>query len=260
MVEKVNQAQSDFSAYYSSFSELTEQQRKNFEIKYEHSLRVAQLCQSIAEELGWEEDSQNIAYITGLFHDIGRFKQLVEFGSFNDTQSVDHAQYSVEVLQEKGFLNSFSEEQQAGILDAILYHNKRELPGSLAGNALDYAKLLRDADKLDILKVITDYYGNPKAEPNHTLTWDLPRGSVVSPAVAKQIIAGKLVDKELVESELDIKIMQLSWVFDLNFKPSFKILMGKRFPEKIYATLSKNDTVIQIYRTVKVYSENKVVG
>ena len=260
MEERVTRAQSDFTAYFESFKGLTAQQKDNFTIKYDHSVRVAELCLSLAQKIAWTEEQQSLAYCTGLFHDIGRFSQLVEFDTFNDSKSVDHAEYSVKVLQEKAYLAAFSEEQQTAIQEAIQYHNKRELPRDLSESGAELAKLLRDADKLDILKVLTDYYTKPRSVPNHTLTWELPAGTAVTKTVAKQALAGELVDKELVANQMDIKIMQLSWVFDLNFKPSFKLLMEKRFTEKIYGTLPKSDTVIQIYRTVKVFSENKVLS
>ncbi len=260
MEERVNLAQANFKAYCESFNELTDQQQKNFTIKFEHSIRVASICNSIALKLGWTEEERGIACIAGIFHDIGRFKQLVEFDTFNDTKSVDHAEYSVQVIEENKFLVGLTDEQQTVILEAIRYHNKRELPRDLPQDTLQYAKLLRDADKLDILKVITDYYSNPKATPNHTLTWELPKGSTVTPVVAKQAMAGNLVAKNDVANLLDIKIMQLSWVFDLNFKPSFQLLMDNRFLEKIYASLTKSDTIIQIYRMVKVFAENKILA
>ncbi len=250
----------NFKEYYDSFLALSEEQRTNFEIKFDHSLRVADLCSKIASSMLLEEDEQNLAYLAGAFHDIGRFQQLVDYNTFNDSLSVDHAQLSVEVIKDKGFFEGLSENDKNKLFLAIQHHNKLELPKELDQNQLWYARILRDADKLDILKVITDYYTNPKATPNHTLTWEMPKGGMVSASVAKQVLSGALVSKASVANETDIKIMQLSWVFDINFKPSFKILMEKRYLEKIYSTLPKNDTVIQIYRKVKVFVENKILS
>ncbi len=253
-------AQVNLQRYFDSFSGLSEEQANNFLIKYEHSLRVAKLCVDIAQSLRLTEEEQEMAFLAGIFHDVGRFRQLLEFNTFNDTQSVDHAEYSLQVISEYGFLDECEEGEKRKILLAVQYHNKRELPKESDENELLYARILRDADKLDIFQVITDYYINPKAVPNHTLTWEMPKGGVVSEEVAKQVLAGKLVSKADVANQIDIKIMQLSWVYDVNFKPSFDILMKKRFLEKIYGTLSKSDTVIEIYRKVKVYAENKILA
>lgn len=253
-------AQKNFKKYFDSFTGLSEDQRNNFLIKYEHSLRVAELCVTIARNLKLTEEEQETAFLSGIFHDIGRFKQLIEFNTFNDTLSVDHADYSVQVINENAMLDGFNEEYKNKILQAIQFHNKRELPKESVQDELSCARILRDADKLDILQVITDYYTNPRAVPNHTLTWEMPKGGIVSAEVAKQILAGKLVSKADVSSLIDIKIMQLSWAFDINYKPSFDILMRQRYLEKIYSSLPKSDLVIEIYRKVKVFAENKVMG
>jgi HD superfamily phosphodiesterase len=259
MEEAVNLAQLGFKKYFDSFTGLTAEQVNNFTIKYDHSIRVAELCMQIAGSLHLSEEEQQLAFLTGLFHDIGRFRQLVEFNTFNDSQSVDHAEYSVQVINDNGFLADLSEDNIKKVLVAIQYHNKRELPNDSEGNLM-FARILRDADKLDILHVITDYYTNPKAAPNHTLTWEMPRNGGVSAEVTKQVMAGKLVSKTDVTNQSDIKIMQLSWVYDINFKPTFELMMRKRYMEKIYGTLSKNDTVIGIYRKIKVFSENKLLA
>lgn len=249
-----------FVDYYNSFTELTEAQQNNFAIKMDHSLRVAEISYSLAEKLKLGEDDKYLAFFIGLFHDIGRFKQLLEFNTFNDSKSVDHAEYSVEVLKNGNFRFRLNAEQFEWALLAIEYHNKKDLPKGLSKQQLLFAQLIRDADKLDILKVLSDYYSNKKVQPNHTLTWEMPKGIAVSPGVSKQILKGALVSKEKVANELDIKVMQLSWVYDINFKPSFEMVMEKRFLEKIYNSLPKNDGVIEIYRKVKVYAENKLVG
>lgn len=260
MEDRINLSQKKFDEYYNSFQELTEEQQNNFTIKKDHSKRVAETAIVLAERLKLGAADRYLAFFIGLFHDIGRFKQLIEFNTFNDSKSVDHADYSLQVLKEGNFFELLDERQRNIALLAIENHNKRELPKGLTEDELLFSKLIRDADKLDILKVLSDYYSNPRATPNHTLTWEMPRGSAVSAAVYKQILSGSLVSKDKVENEMDIKVMQLSWVYDINFKPSFEIAMKHRFFEQIYNSLPKNDKVIEIYRTVKVYAENKFIS
>ena len=249
-----------FNDYVDSFSGLSEDQVKNLEIKREHSFRVAGLAEILAGKMELNETETYLAFFIGLFHDIGRFKQLEEYNTFNDAKSVDHADYAVEILKESNFLQDLDEEQSNLILLAISQHNKLGLPKKMSDKERLFAQLIRDADKLDILRVITDYYSNPKATPNHTLTWEMPKGVAVSPKVSKQILNGGLVSKETVSSDLDIKVMQLSWVYDLNYRPSFELMVEKRYLDKIYNSMPKNDTVIEIYRKVKVYIENKVIA
>lgn len=249
-----------FNDYVDSFTGLSEDQLNNFEIKKNHSLRVADLALLLAKNMELNETEAQLAYLIGLYHDIGRFKQLQEYNTFNDSKSVDHADLSVEVLKDGSFIDDLEEGQVALILLAIRQHNKLGLSKKMTDKERLFAKLIRDADKLDILHVITEYYANPKALPNHTLTWEMPKGGTVSKDVSKQILKGALVAKETITSELDIKVMQLSWVYDLNYRPSFELMMEKRYLEKIYNSMPKSDTVIGIYRKVKVFVENKLIA
>jgi len=260
MEEKTGLAIKKFNDYIDSFTGLSEEQLTNFEIKKNHSLRVADLALLLAKNMELNETEAQLAFFIGLFHDIGRFRQLKEYNTFNDAKSVDHAELGIDVLQQGDFFNDLDEGQEELILLAIGQHNKLGLTKDMTDKERLFAKLIRDADKLDILRVITDYYSNPKATPNHTLTWEMPKGVSVSKDVLKQILKGALVAKESITNELDIKVMQLSWVYDLNYRPSFELMMEKRYLEKIYNSMPKNDTVIEIYRKVKVFVENKFIA
>lgn len=260
MEEWVKNLTSWYSSYCDSFKELTDEQKRNFNIKKEHSFRVADYSVQLAAKLELDDEEQKLAYFIGLFHDIGRYRQLIEFNTFHDAKSVDHAEYSVQILKEEGLLAKFEVKNEEVVLTAIFHHNKLKLPGKLSDHETMFAKLIRDADKMDILKVLTDYYSDRNAVPNHTLTWELPKGNSVSKAVSEEVLAGKLVSKVNVVSEVDVKIMQMSWVYDINFRPTFEFILKKRFLESIYNSLPKNDLVIEIHRKVKVFSENKMLA
>lgn len=248
-----------FNNYISSFKGLNDNQQRNFEIKKEHSLRVTDNIMILAGKLDLTEEQSNIAFLIGLFHDIGRFKQLVEYDTFSDEKSVDHADLALKILQETDFFDKLDLVKKNLILTAIQNHNKYRIADGLSEEELLYSKLIRDADKLDIYKVLTEYYTNRKLSPNHTLSLDLPKGIAVSANVAKEVLAGKLVSKKNVLSEIDVKILQMSWVYDLNFKPSVEIVLKNRYLEIIYSTLPKNDLVIEINRKIKVFSENRIL-
>lgn len=259
-MEEWRKTATDFiDAHVQSFDGLNDEQIRNFIIKKDHSFRVAKISEELAQSLELGKQNRRIAWLAGLFHDIGRFSQLVEYSTFNDVNSANHAEVSVDVLKKEEILRKLECNEEELIYTAIRLHNKFELPKKLSERELLHARLLRDADKLDIYKVITDYYTVRNSSPNHTLTWDLPRGTDVSPEVRKEALAGKLVTKKEVVSEMDVKIMQLSWVYDINFKPTFEYLLQNRFLEKIYNTLPKKDIVIDIYRKVKVFAENKLL-
>jgi len=191
---------------------------------------------------------------------LGRFRQLAEFDTFSDEKSVDHAEEAVKILKEESLFNDLMISNKELIFAAILNHNKFKIQEGLTGQEMLHAKLIRDADKLDIFRVLTEYYINRNSKANHTLIWELPKGNSVSPSVSKEILAGKMVTKKNIASEMDVKIMQLSWVYDLNFRASFEFLLKNRYLESVYNSLPKNDLVIEIYRKIKVFAENKIMS
>jgi putative nucleotidyltransferase with HDIG domain len=260
MKEWIDVSTNWFNSYCGSFTGLSVSQSSNFTIKREHSLRVAAIALSLAGKLEWTDDEQKIAFLVGLLHDLGRFRQLAEFDTFSDEKSVDHAEEAVKILKEQKLLDDLLISNKELIFTAILNHNKFKIQEGLTGQEILHAKLIRDADKLDIFRVLTEHYANKAGKPNHTLTWDLPKGTAVSPQVSKEILAGKLVSKKNVASEMDVKIMQLSWVYDLNFRPSFEFLVKNRYLDNVYNSLPKNDLVIEIYRKIKVFAENKIMS
>lgn len=249
-----------FNNYCNSFKELTDTQYLNFSIKKEHSLRVADIALSISDKLEWTDEEKQIAFLVGLLHDIGRFSQLVEFDTFIDEKSVNHAENAVKVLKEENLFEVLNIGNKELVFAAILNHNKFKIQDGLTGQELLHARLVRDADKMDIFKVLTEYYLKRGGTVNHALTWELPKGTAVAPAVAREVLAGKMVSKKNIASEMDVKIMQLSWVYDLNFRPTFEYLVKNRYLESVYNSLPKNDLVIEIYRKIKVFTENKIMS
>jgi putative nucleotidyltransferase with HDIG domain len=260
MKEWINITTAWFNNYCNLFTGLTDSQQLNFAIKREHSLRVADIAILLSDKLEWIDEEKQIAFLVGLLHDIGRFSQIVEFDTLSDDKSIDHAENAVKILKQENLFEVLNIGNKELVFAAILNHNKFKISDGLTGQELLHAKLIRDADKMDIFRVLTEYYLKRSGKFNHMLTWELPKGTVVSPSVAKEVLSGKMVSKKNVASEIDVKIMQLSWVYDLNFRPTFDYLVKNRFLDSVYNSLPKNDLVIEIYRKIKVYSENKIMS
>jgi hypothetical protein len=98
-------------------------------------------------------------------------------------------------------------------------------------------KLIRDADKLDIWKVVIDYYRERSKNPNKTIELDLPDSSECSPKALDALRQGSFARVQDMKTLNDFKLLQISWAFDLNFSKSFQILGDKRYIESIAETL-----------------------
>lgn len=249
-----------FDSFLLFYSGWNRGQARQVEIKRQHSFRVSELAGKIAASLYLDKEDVALARITGLLHDLGRFPQLLKFNTYDDAVSGDHAAMGIDEIERAGLFQGVGTEVSRLINVAIYQHNKSELPESLSDREMLFSKILRDADKLDILESLTNYYISPYSAESHTMSWNLPSGKGISEPVALAVKNGRTVTREVVKTQDDIKIMQLSWVYDLNFKASFRILSQGRYVDKIYSALPKRDVVIDIYRLVRIYVENQFMN
>ena len=83
----------------------------------------------------------------------GRFEQWTKYKSFDDLKTIDHGDLGEELLFKKGLIKNFKldDEFYDIVSKAIKYHNKYELPDDLTVREKMHAKIVRDADKLDII-------------------------------------------------------------------------------------------------------------
>lgn len=129
---------------------------EKIKLKYNHSYRVMELSKKYSKLLGFSEYDIKLATLIGLLHDIGRFEQVKQFDTFDDSISFDHATYGNKVLFEDNLIEKFwpNKEDYEIIRFAIENHNKYSIEKTDNERALMHAKLIRDTDKLDIVYLL----------------------------------------------------------------------------------------------------------
>jgi hypothetical protein len=206
-------------------------------LKREHMLRVVENMVLLGKNLGLSGQEIKIAKAAALLHDIGRFSQYEIYGTFFDPSSKNHAGLGVKVIEEYNLLASLPGVEKTRIVTAIALHNVRYLPHGMDQDTLLLARLLRDADKLDILQVMTETYLDAGQEENGYITLNLRDDGRVSEDLMAGILKKELLDTRLVKSLNDLKLLQISWVFDLNFKETVKRLDELKFIPQIVSTM-----------------------
>ncbi len=201
----------------------------NIDRKIEHSLRVMKISKKIAENIGLKEEEINLATMIGLLHDIGRFEQVKRYGTFKDYISIDHADLGVEILTTNNFIREFVEENYYDeiILKAIKNHNKYSIEEGLTNQELIFAKLIRDADKVDILYESVEIFWDTKEERNQI------ENSEICDDVMADFEKRGLIDKKKMETPLDSVIGNIAYMFDLNYEYSVEILKQEKYINKI---------------------------
>jgi putative nucleotidyltransferase with HDIG domain len=228
-------------------------------LKKEHCLRVARLCAKIATSLHMEEEEVSLAETIGLLHDIGRFAQFEKHQTFDDLQSEDHAEIGLTLLNEQMFFSSYPEEMQKNIVGSIRNHNKESISLKDDKQVVLFSKILRDADKLDIWETCIANLQRNGTFRLESISLNLPPISTVNEMVIRTIKQGKSVKRKELHSINDYKLMIMSLVFDLNFRISFHLLSEKQLIKKLYDSMPKKDVVIDAYRELRLYIENKFV-
>ncbi len=228
-------------------------------LKEEHSGRVCDNAIITGRALELDENGMRIAGTIGLLHDVGRFIQYERHNTFDDSISEDHAVLSLSVISKHKVLSGIPGDEKRTILKSIFYHNAATLP-QMDERYLFFAKLIRDADKLDILKVFADYYSSRPKTLNAAIEMGLPDAPGYSEDIISALFEQRAALKKDVKTLNDFKLLQLSWAFDLNFFYSFRLLKSRGHFGKIAARLPKTDEIKSALEKVFDYVALKVSG
>ena len=142
-------------------------------LKVVHTNRVAEVCEAVARAEGLSGDDTDLAWLCGLLHDIGRFEQLRRWDTFSDGESAPHALIGVEALFGSGAaglgeplvepvrtcpIERFIEDRgEDGLIrEAVARHSDFRLPENLDARTHLFCAIVRDADKVDILRTLQE--------------------------------------------------------------------------------------------------------
>lgn len=227
-----------FSDYVSQFSSSDSFVQDNIKLKIEHTERVCENILKLSKSEKIDDGKCNLAETIALFHDLGRFEQFTKYKTFKDSESENHALLGVKILERTGILSRLPVNEKDLILKAVEYHNLMEIPSSAQNSKelLFYSKLIRDADKLDILKIICEDYR--KKDKNPALDFNLPESPWCSKSIVTDILNNRMAKIGEVRNQNDVKFLRVSWVFDINFPAAFLILKEEKYMNIILSLIS----------------------
>ena len=208
-------------------------------LKVGHTLRVAGLCKRIASSLDLNTEEKDLTWLIGLLHDIGRFEQVRIYHTFRDAESVNHAQLSADLLFCSGMIRDYIipgvEDQIIEV--AIRCHNVYRLPETLTEREKTFCQILRDADKIDILRV--------NRETPMTQIYNLPKEafltSEISDPVYEDMLAHRDVNRANSRTGVDFLMGHIAFVFGLVYPESFRIVKQQGYLDQMLAFESRNE-------------------
>ena len=252
-IEKAKQA---FKEYVKNY----DPEDKKVKLKIEHIERVSQLAKQMAEKLKLDEEDIKLAELIGLLHDIGRFEQIRIYHTFTDKKSINHGEYGAKVLFEDGLIRKFIETDEFDeiIKLAIINHNRDNIEDGLTERQLLHAKLIRDADKIDILYESIDiYYKNNEEEVNKSVLSEKIYNEFTKKATIKK-------EKNVRLKFIDDITCVIAFIYDINYKTSFEIIKEKDYINKIldrykFQDQSTKTKVDEIKKIANEYIKEKIM-
>lgn len=192
------------------------------QLKLEHTYHVLDTSKYLCKEEGLSNTDTSLACLIALLHDIGRFKQLELYHSFDDN-NIDHATLAIKILFEDKLIRQFISDEKYDqiIYDAIINHSLYKIRDDVDEKSLLQVKLIRDSDKLDNFRV----KNVAKVETLFDITEEEFINQKVSDNIMDDIMNHRLILKENRKNEIDMWVSYFAFVFDLNFKGSYSWLI-----------------------------------
>ena len=207
------------------------------QLKLEHTLRVSADARTIAEGMQWSEEEAGLAEAVGLFHDVARFPQFQQYRSFSDADTVDHGDLGFQTLEKENLLDGMAEEPRALILHSVQYHNKKDLPRILTAQEEKHLRLIRDADRLDIFFICWESIHSGSIHDHPEIAMNIDFDGPPTEAVLDQFERGKAIGYQSMQSMADRFILQLSWIHDLSYVATKRLVRERGILEKFIEVL-----------------------
>lgn len=219
------------------------------QLKIAHTYRVCGFADRIAESLGLSEADRDLAWTLGMLHDIGRFEQVRRYGTFVDAQSVDHAELGADLLFWEGLIRRFVPDQNEDVLmeKAIRLHSVFALPEDLTDRERMFCQILRDADKIDIMRVNCDF----SLPEIYNLPEEAFRTSAITDEVYEDALSCRNVLRSHRKTAIDFVIGQICLAFGLVYPLSRQIVKEQGYLQKLLETESENPDTVQKMQVIR---------
>lgn len=248
-----------FARYCASFYSTNPEDQKNILLKEMHTSRVCDNIRKLSSALALNDNRKLLAQTIALFHDIGRFPQYARFKTFRDSVSVNHGLLGAEILVEEKFLQILPENEQTIVIESVKFHNAFSVPKKEEEEIAFFIRLIRDADKLDIWRVFIEYYESPYEERASAVGLGLPDIPEYSSDSLATMYKKEIVLLSKIKSLNDFKLLQLSWIFDLNYAPSFRLLLERDYMSRIIKSLPQTEEIRSLSNFLTEFVREKLL-
>lgn len=192
------------------------------DLKLRHSMAVLENARHTAEGERFDSRCVRTCLLAALYHDVARFEQYLRYHTFRDKDSCDHGQLGVRILKRERRLVEEPTEARRTIMAAVGLHNRFALPPRTPHGVALVTNVVRDADKLDILRIMDEHLSGPGPH-NPTVVLHQPDDpTIASEAVLRAVREGRVAAYADLRCVNDFRLLLGTWFFDLHFDATRK--------------------------------------
>ncbi len=224
------------------------------QLKLEHTIRVAADARAIAQGMDWADGEVCLAEAIGLCHDVARFPQLLKYKTFSDADSIDHGDLGFQILDTGELLDGIAGEPRRLILHSVQHHNKKDLPRTLSAHEEKHLRLIRDADRIDIFFICWDSICSGAIHDHPEMVMHIDYNGPPSNRVLDQFERGEAIHYNDLRSLADRFVLQLSWMHDLSYAASMRLVRDRGILEKFIDVLPvKTDRLLRCFEATEAF-------
>ncbi|QJB57964.1 HD domain-containing protein [Pseudodesulfovibrio sp. zrk46] len=212
------------------------------QFKLDHSFKVLDNAKAIIEREKIAGRRAELCSIAALYHDIGRFDQFARFKTFNDRESVNHGRLGVLTLRSLFLPGDLTANEWRQVRFSIGQHNVKSIRSTLPKRINTITKIVRDADKLDIFRLMIMHFTSETPDPVITFGKDMSPDKYTD-EIYDDVYNGRIGDYSRIQYANDFKLIAVGWLNDLYFPTSFNLLKKRGHLDSIFSLLPKNEKI-----------------
>lgn len=249
-----------FESYVSTYAIGDPDYSRNIRLKINHSKKVSEDITLISSAERMPEADVALAGTIGILHDVGRFPQYKQYRTFKDSISINHGELGSQIISTGRALKGLSPEESALVCTAVRYHNTHKVPHLGDERAETFIRLIRDADKVDIWRVLLEEFFEVAPEQRATAAGlSLPDARLCTPGLVALLNERRVIMLSQLRNIRDFILMLASWCYDINFGTSFRLLIDRGYFERYLSILSEDADASSAVVRVKNYARERAV-
>ena len=212
----------------------------HIELKRNHTLRVLENCRALLASMSLAPELHRACLLAACYHDVGRFYQYSRYRTFADPLSTNHGILGCRMLNQLEPLREEPKNIQKLVKGAVALHNRFTLPRKLSPELHTAVSVVRDSDKLDVIAVILKMFLPGDADRSVVALHAKDEPSKWSPAILDALLHKRVALYENIRYQNDFMILICTWVFDLNYAISRRMLRESGHLEEILSLWPKD--------------------